>query len=244
MSAPTPDLKPHVPPPPPDTEACGCCDGIAAETPQGLDNRPGLSAFAYRIGDHAQFRASVHASLSLQKFTPSGAICARATTTTLVSASSTPSPAPPTCSRSIRSASPTILSTHGASSGSRCRSWASSSATACDPAWRRKPRSPLRWKRPRRRRQRCRPSRVISSPDYRDSLDSRRRAGGAERARPRRETADLRDRRAAGGRARRLERNTAMDERTACPGRRRHRSLARRHRPQSQARRCAAVRRQ
>jgi hypothetical protein len=70
MSAPTPDLKPHVPPPPPGTEACGCCDGIAAETPQGLDNRQGLSAIAYRIGDHAQFRASVHASLSLQKFAP------------------------------------------------------------------------------------------------------------------------------------------------------------------------------
>jgi hypothetical protein len=70
MSAPTPDLKPHVPPPPPGTEACGCCDGIAGETPQGLDNRQGLSAVAYRIGDHAQFRASVHASLSLQKFAP------------------------------------------------------------------------------------------------------------------------------------------------------------------------------
>ena len=70
MSAPTPDLKPHVPPPPPGTEACGCCDGIAAETPQGLDNRQGLSAIAYRIGDQAQFRASVHASLSLQKFAP------------------------------------------------------------------------------------------------------------------------------------------------------------------------------
>ena len=38
--------------------------------PQSLDNRPGLSAFAYRIGDHAQFRASVHASLSSSQFAP------------------------------------------------------------------------------------------------------------------------------------------------------------------------------
>lgn len=70
MSAPVPDLKPHVPPAPPGSEACGCCDGIAAETPQSLDNRPGLSALAYRIGDHAQFRASVHASLSSSQFAP------------------------------------------------------------------------------------------------------------------------------------------------------------------------------
>jgi hypothetical protein len=65
-----PDLKPHVPPTPPGSEACGCCDGIAAETPQGVDNRPGLSAIAYRIGDHDQFRASVHAALSSSDFAP------------------------------------------------------------------------------------------------------------------------------------------------------------------------------
>jgi hypothetical protein len=70
MSAPAPDLKPHVPPTPPGSEACGCCDGIASETPQSLNNRPGLSALAYRIGDHAQFRASVHASLSSSQFAP------------------------------------------------------------------------------------------------------------------------------------------------------------------------------
>lgn len=70
MSAPTPDLKPHVPPAPPGSEACGCCDGIVVETPQGLTNREGLSAIVYRIGDHAQFRASVHASLSSSKFAP------------------------------------------------------------------------------------------------------------------------------------------------------------------------------
>jgi hypothetical protein len=68
MSAPTPDLKPHVPPTPPGSEACGCCEGITAETPQNLENRPGLPAIAYRIGNHAQFRASVHASLSSSQF--------------------------------------------------------------------------------------------------------------------------------------------------------------------------------
>jgi uncharacterized phage protein gp47/JayE len=70
MSGPVPDLKPHIPPPPPGSEACGCCDGIAAETPQGLFNRGGLSAIAYRIGDYPQFRASLHASLSSSTFAP------------------------------------------------------------------------------------------------------------------------------------------------------------------------------
>lgn len=68
MSLPVPDLKPHVPPTPPGTEACGCCDGLVVQTPQGLDNRGGLSAIAYRIGDHSQFRASLHAALSSSKF--------------------------------------------------------------------------------------------------------------------------------------------------------------------------------
>ena len=70
MSAPMPDLKPHVPPLAPGSECCGCCDGIAAETPQGLDNRDGLSAIAYRIGDYARFRASLHAALSSSAFQP------------------------------------------------------------------------------------------------------------------------------------------------------------------------------
>ena len=49
---------------PPGSECCGCCDGIEAETPQALFNRGGLSAILYRIGDYAQFRASLHAALS------------------------------------------------------------------------------------------------------------------------------------------------------------------------------------
>jgi predicted phage baseplate assembly protein len=43
---------------------CGCCSGLQAETPQSVVNRPGLSALAYRVGVHAQFRASMLAQLS------------------------------------------------------------------------------------------------------------------------------------------------------------------------------------
>ena len=49
---------------PPGTETCGCCEGIAASTPVGLDNRGGLSAIDYRIGDYAQFKQSMLAGLS------------------------------------------------------------------------------------------------------------------------------------------------------------------------------------
>jgi hypothetical protein len=68
MTSPTPDLKPHVPPLPPGSESCGCCAGIAVETPQGVFNRDGLSAVAYRIGGYAQFRDSLHAALSSSTF--------------------------------------------------------------------------------------------------------------------------------------------------------------------------------
>jgi hypothetical protein len=43
---------------------CGCCEGISAETPSRIWNRPGLSAIAYRVGTHAQFRETLHARLS------------------------------------------------------------------------------------------------------------------------------------------------------------------------------------
>lgn len=46
MTAPVPDLKPHVPPLAPDSECCACCDGVTTETPQGIFNRTGLSAIA------------------------------------------------------------------------------------------------------------------------------------------------------------------------------------------------------
>jgi predicted phage baseplate assembly protein len=43
---------------------CGCCQGITVETPVALSNRPGLSAIAYRVGTHAEFKASMLARLS------------------------------------------------------------------------------------------------------------------------------------------------------------------------------------
>ena len=43
---------------------CGCCEGIAVATPLELNNRPGLSAIAYRAGTQAQFKASMIARLS------------------------------------------------------------------------------------------------------------------------------------------------------------------------------------
>ena len=42
---------------------CGCCEGITAE-PVAIDNRPGLSALAYRSGTWAQFKASMLDALS------------------------------------------------------------------------------------------------------------------------------------------------------------------------------------
>ena len=49
---------------PPGTETCGCCDGVAASTPQRLLSiAPDLSAIAYRIGDYAQFKESLPGGL-------------------------------------------------------------------------------------------------------------------------------------------------------------------------------------
>jgi hypothetical protein len=50
------------------TETCGCCDGVDASTPKAVDNRMGLSAIAYRIGDYAGFRDSMLAGLSSTEF--------------------------------------------------------------------------------------------------------------------------------------------------------------------------------
>jgi predicted phage baseplate assembly protein len=43
---------------------CGCCEGISAETPGSVLNRPGLSAIAYRVGTHAEFKETQLARLS------------------------------------------------------------------------------------------------------------------------------------------------------------------------------------
>lgn len=45
-------------------ENCGCCEGVQASTPQGIFNRPGLSAVNYRIGSWGDFKASLVAGLS------------------------------------------------------------------------------------------------------------------------------------------------------------------------------------
>ena len=44
--------------------ACGCCDGVQASTPQGVFNRAGLPAVAYRIGTQPDFAASLVAGLT------------------------------------------------------------------------------------------------------------------------------------------------------------------------------------
>jgi predicted phage baseplate assembly protein len=43
---------------------CGCCDSISIETPSRVYNRPGLTALAYRVGTHAQFKQTLQARLS------------------------------------------------------------------------------------------------------------------------------------------------------------------------------------
>ncbi|MCI0435113.1 MAG: hypothetical protein L0271_15945 [Gemmatimonadetes bacterium] len=43
---------------------CGCCTGLVLATPVSLHNRPGLSAVAYRVGTHPQFKASLLARLA------------------------------------------------------------------------------------------------------------------------------------------------------------------------------------
>jgi len=57
---------PRLPSIPPGTEACGCCEGVDAVTPQRVENRGGLSEIRYRIGTWVDFRASLHAGLSSQ----------------------------------------------------------------------------------------------------------------------------------------------------------------------------------
>ncbi|HEY0172794.1 MAG TPA: putative baseplate assembly protein [Pyrinomonadaceae bacterium] len=45
-------------------DGCGCCEGTGAVTPVAINNRPGLSAIAYRVGTHARFLESMLAALS------------------------------------------------------------------------------------------------------------------------------------------------------------------------------------
>jgi hypothetical protein len=50
----------------PTLDTCGCCEGVTQSTPQSLENLPGLSAIAYRVGTHATFKASMIARLAGQ----------------------------------------------------------------------------------------------------------------------------------------------------------------------------------
>ena len=43
---------------------CGCCEGTSAETPVEMNNRPGLSAIAYRVGTQSRILESMLAALS------------------------------------------------------------------------------------------------------------------------------------------------------------------------------------
>ena len=44
--------------------SCSCCAGISQRTPLELDNRPGLTAIAYRVGVHSDFLDSMIAGLT------------------------------------------------------------------------------------------------------------------------------------------------------------------------------------
>lgn len=46
------------------TSTCGCCVGVTQRTPLEVENRPGLSAIAYRAGVHGDFLASMIAGLT------------------------------------------------------------------------------------------------------------------------------------------------------------------------------------
>ncbi|VWX57047.1 putative baseplate assembly protein [Burkholderiales bacterium 8X] len=70
-------MKPHLLSRPPESDSCGCCSGIGAETPQGIDNRYGLSAVRYRIGDQAGFASSLRHALSRSRFAPLGQLRTR-----------------------------------------------------------------------------------------------------------------------------------------------------------------------
>lgn len=45
-------------------DSCHCCEGTALATLQPTENRPNLSAIVFRVGDHAQFKASMLTSLA------------------------------------------------------------------------------------------------------------------------------------------------------------------------------------
>lgn len=56
---------------------CDCCAGVAAETPQRIDNPPGLPAIDYRIGRHGDFMGSLQARLSSAEYPALAALTSR-----------------------------------------------------------------------------------------------------------------------------------------------------------------------
>ena len=52
------------------TSRCGCCEGIAATTPEPIDNRPGLPAIRFRVGVHATFLETMIARLPVVRVAP------------------------------------------------------------------------------------------------------------------------------------------------------------------------------
>ena len=50
------------------TELCGCCAGVAQETPIAVVNRPALPAISYRVGTYPTFFASMEAALSSSNY--------------------------------------------------------------------------------------------------------------------------------------------------------------------------------
>lgn len=57
---------------------CGCCEGISAEVPEPLENRPGLDQVRYRVGTHGEFLTSALAALSDPQFAALRALTTRA----------------------------------------------------------------------------------------------------------------------------------------------------------------------
>lgn len=56
---------------------CGRCEGLAMLTPAEINNRPGLSAIAYRVGTHSQFKRSMLSALSDSQNSPLGGLSTR-----------------------------------------------------------------------------------------------------------------------------------------------------------------------
>ena len=51
----------------PASAACGCCGGGTHLTAVAVENRPGLSALAFRAGTHARFKEAMLAELSARE---------------------------------------------------------------------------------------------------------------------------------------------------------------------------------